>query len=460
MDIRNRASPDVLPAGSIQRLSGDCRTMSLTRTNRERVAVSIRIEDVKLDVVREPLVRPFGFKGGYFTEKWLCEVGLTSSSGAEAIGVGGLAVLWSDPAVFSAHTEAGGNLIMATVLDHALQLSRGLEFETPMDLLDAIVDDTHAFARKVTGRTELTRTFTLNSLIALDSAAWRLYASEVGVSRFEELIPDEHRQALSYRHRALACVPMLGYGVPLSEIVDLVEQGSFVLKLKIGAPGDARQMLAQDAERLASIHAAVGGHETPRTPDGRIRYYLDANGRYPNKAHVCRLLDQAERIGMLDQICILEEPFPPGIDEHVGDLPVAVAADETLHDPADVGHKADLGYGCLALKPEGKTLSVSVRMASEALKRQIPCFVADSGCVPLLVDWNKWFAARLAPLPGFECGLIESNGHLYYRHWRQRMDQHPCRGAAWLEARQGLFELGSDFYARSGGLLDGGAYPR
>ena len=80
--------------------------------------------------------------------------------------------------------------------------------------------------------------------------------------------------------------------------------------------------------------------------------------------------------------------------------------------------------------------------------------------MPLLVDWNKWFSARLGPLPGFEIGLIESNGHLYYRHWRQRMAQHPCRGARWLEATQGVFELDDDFYARSGGLLDQVPYPR
>ena len=89
----------------------------------------IQLDNVALDIIREPLLRPFGFKGGFFTEKWLCKVTLTSASGLTASGLGGLAVLWSGPDVFLAHTEAGGNLIMAAILEHALQAARGAAFE-------------------------------------------------------------------------------------------------------------------------------------------------------------------------------------------------------------------------------------------------------------------------------------------------------------------------------------------
>ena len=33
--------------------------------------MKVSIQSVDLDVAREPLVRPFGFKGGFFREKWL-----------------------------------------------------------------------------------------------------------------------------------------------------------------------------------------------------------------------------------------------------------------------------------------------------------------------------------------------------------------------------------------------------
>ncbi|MBT7161945.1 MAG: L-alanine-DL-glutamate epimerase, partial [Victivallales bacterium] len=72
------------------------------------------IQSCDLDTVREPLLRPFAFKGGAFTEKWLTAVCLRTAE-ATGIGVGGLAILWSDPAVFGAHTETGGNLLMALV---------------------------------------------------------------------------------------------------------------------------------------------------------------------------------------------------------------------------------------------------------------------------------------------------------------------------------------------------------
>ena len=75
-------------------------------------------------IEREPLVRPFHFKGGYFTEKWINITSLKTSNGTGATAIGGSAVLWSDPEVFFAFSEIGGNVIMAAMAEHAVQLAR------------------------------------------------------------------------------------------------------------------------------------------------------------------------------------------------------------------------------------------------------------------------------------------------------------------------------------------------
>ncbi|MDP7237966.1 MAG: hypothetical protein QGI34_14680, partial [Candidatus Latescibacteria bacterium] len=64
-----------------------------------------------LEIQREPFAQPFAFKGSAFHEKWNMVVRLRDEADHEVIGIGGLAVLWSDAAVFEAHTEVGGNLL-------------------------------------------------------------------------------------------------------------------------------------------------------------------------------------------------------------------------------------------------------------------------------------------------------------------------------------------------------------
>ena len=411
--------------------------------------MAITIENVDLAVDREPLIRPFGFKGGYYTEKWLCRVNLTSSTGKQARSLGGLSVLWSDSSVFAAHTEVGGNLIMAAMLEYALQLARGMSFESPLELLDALAPNVHAYGVKITGNKNLTKTFTLNALVALDNAAWVLMAAETNVTSFDEIIPQEFKIALGSRHKFLACVPLISYMVPLEEIISLVKQGHFFLKIKIGAPGGPETMLAKDKQRLKSIHQAVGDFKTPHTHDGKIRYYLDANGRYGTPDLLRGLIKYLQNLEMLDQVAILEEPFPPESNQRVDDFTIPVAADESLHNPSDVAKKKSLGYRCIALKPAGKTLSVSLRMAAEAIRNNMCCFVADSTCVPLLVDWNKNVAARLAPFPGLDCGILESNGQQSYVNWKKLLAQHPCKGSKWLRPVNGIFSLPKAFYKSS-----------
>lgn len=65
-----------------------------------------------------------------------------------------------------------------------------------------------------------------------------------------------------------------------------------------------------------------------------------------------------------------------------------------------------MGYGAIALKAIAKTLSMTMRIAQAAHERDVPCFCADLTVNPILVEWNKAMAARLAPFPG----LLETNG--------------------------------------------------
>lgn len=423
-----------------------------------RTEKKIKIEKVNCSFEREELLRPFGFKGGYVGEIWQTACSLESSAGNLGLGLSSQSVLWSDAGVFTSHSEAKGNALMFALQEHALQFLRGTTFTNPIDLLDSILTDTHTHGKKITGRPDLRLTFTLNSLVGIDNAAWMLYARENGLRAFEEMIPEEYRPALSHRHELLASIPLMAYGVPLAEIEEAVEEGYFFLKIKIGADpdkdGDPEKMLAWDKQRVTQIHKAIGGVEVEHTGNGKIPYYFDANGRYDSKARLENLLAHTRKIGAFEQIMIVEEPFPEDLEEDVGDMGVRIAADESAHSDADARKRIQMGYSAIALKPIAKTLSMTLKIAKAAREADIPCFCADLTVNPILVDWNKNVAARLAPLPGMNIGLLETNGHQNYRRWEEMLSFHPSAGADWLQARKGVFHLNEDFYARSGGILE------
>ena len=415
----------------------------------------VRVVRAESDFEREPLVRPFGFKGGYMSEIWQVAVRMESDSGRGRVGIGTQSVLWSDAAVFASGSESAGNALMYAVTARALALAREAgPFRTPLDLLDAILEPAHAYAREATGRRDLRKTFTLNALVPVDNAAWLLHADANGIADFDAMVPGGFRPALSSRHRLVAAIPLMAYAVPVPEIRAAADQGFFFMKIKIGQPGTQEEMLEKDKARLSEIHAVLGSLETPHTRDGRLPYYFDANGRYERKDTLLRLLDHARTIGAFDRIAVVEEPFPEELEVEVGDLGVRVAADESAHTDADAARRIDLGYGAIALKPIAKTLSMSLRVARLAHERGVPCFCADLTVHPILVDWNKVFAARLAPLPGLSLGLLETNGHQNYRNWELMRRHHPCFGAPWTLPERGVFRLDEDFYARSGGIFE------
>ena len=66
-----------------------------------QTAKAIRIDSVASNFEREPLIRPFGFKGGYMTEMWQTAAKIHSSSGIERIGICTQNVLYADADVFA-----------------------------------------------------------------------------------------------------------------------------------------------------------------------------------------------------------------------------------------------------------------------------------------------------------------------------------------------------------------------
>jgi L-alanine-DL-glutamate epimerase-like enolase superfamily enzyme len=407
---------------------------------------------------REPLLAPFGFKGGYLSELWQIVALLESENGKRGLGLGLQSTLWSDAAIFSGNSEAAGNSLMYLMSAFALKAAEGLSFETPLDLLDQLLPPTYEYGRKITGKDDLRLTFALNALVAVDNAAWQLYAAELGLGNFDDMVPADMRPALAARHRELAAIPLMTYGVPLESIVRTVDRGDFFLKIKIGADpdkdGDLDKMLDWDKQRLSDIHQAIKDRETPYTDSGHIPYYLDANGRYDSKERLLRLLDHADKIGALERIMIMEEPFPEKLKIDVRDVPVRLAADESAHSDQDALERIELGYKAIALKPIAKTMSMTLKIAKLAYERQVPCFCADLTVNPIMVDWNKCVAARLAPLPGMKIGVLESNGHQNYKNWDQMKSYHPQAGAPWTDNGDGMFHLDDNFYAKSGGILE------
>jgi len=434
-------------------LAGHAGIADSARAGGNPAAGSITIAGVDANFEREALIRPFGFKGGYMTEIWQTIAMLQSTAGTRKVGLCTQNVLWSDARVFADHSESGGNALMFALTERALQLAAGRTFHTPVDLLDGLLDEVYEYGKAITGHADLRKTFALNALVGLDNAAWLLYAKENGIDNFDDLIPEAYRPALSHHHKQVASIPLMAYSIPIQEIKEAVDQGYFFMKIKIGQPGTQKEMLEKDKARLSAIHEAIGHVRTGYSQDGKLPYYFDANGRYEEKETLMQLLGHAEKIGALDQIAIIEEPFPEELEVDVSDLGVRIAADESAHTDEDAIKRIEMGYQAIALQAIAKTLSMTMKIAQAAHDRNVPCFCADLTVNPILVEWNKAVAARLAPFPGLGLGLLETNGHQNYKGWERMVSYHPYAGASWSRTEDGVFNLDDDYYEKSGGIL-------
>ena len=107
----------------------------------------------------------------------------------------------------------------------------------------------------------------------------------------------------------------------------------------------------------------------------------------------------------------------------------------------------------MALKPIAKTLSVSFEMVREMHDAGGSCLCADLTVNPLLAEWNKQFAAAIAPLPGMNAGCVEVNGDENYLNWKEQIKRLP-QGLPYSYPRRGAFCCTKRFYAKSGALFE------
>ena len=434
-------------------MTGGCKMAQAAKA--EPAGRPITVADTGCEFEREPLLRPFGFKGGYLTNVWQSAAMIRSTSGKRGIGICTQSTLWSDAQVFVSNSEAGGNALMFAMTAHALRVLKGRTFSDPVALNDELFKEVYEYGKKIASNPKLRPTFALNALVGVDNAAWLLFAKENGITTFDELLPAAYRPALSQHHPKAAAIPLMAYAIPIGEVKQAVADGAFFMKIKIGQKGTQAEMLDKDMARVSAIHAALDGCRTPYTKSGKLPYYFDANGRYEKKETLLRLIEHTKKIGAFDQIAIIEEPFDEYNEVDVHDIPVRLAADESAHTDKDAVARIGMGYKAVALKAIAKTLSMTLKIAQAAHERGVPCFCADLTVNPVLVEWNKCVAARLNSFPGLEgLGLVETNGHQNYKNWETMRSYLPYPDAPWSKTDRGVFNLDADYYAKSGGIFE------
>lgn len=415
---------------------------------------SIQVVKADSDFEREKMVRPFGFKGGFLTDCWQVASRIQSQSGIQRIGLATQSVLYSDADLFAAHSEAEGNSLMYLLVNEALRLMQKGSFTDPVALMKKLLPEVVAAGKKITRKPDLNINFVYNALVSVDNAAWLLYEAENKFQTFDAMIPKPYQPALSHHNDKIAIMYQVPYGMPINDVIKAATDGYFVFKVKTGAPGSQSKMLEDDMARLTLIHKALENARTNQTPDGKLIYTLDVNGRYEKKETLLRYLAHARKIGAFNQILLCEEPFIESNNEDVKDVGIIIAADESVHDEAGAMRRLGQGYKALVLKGIAKTLSVSMRIAKLAYEQNVPCLCADLTVNPILIDWNKNLAARIAPFPGIGMGMMETNGNMNYRDWQKMVSYHPSAGASWTKVKNGVFELNKDYYDRSGGIFE------
>ena len=418
----------------------------------------IRIVRTQSDFEREKLIRPFGFKGGYLTELWQVISRMQSESGISRIGMATQSVLYGDSELFSLHSESDGNKMMYDLVNKSLNIVKQTPFRTPVELIDKILPKVIQEGKKITGKQDLNINFVYNALISVDNAAWLTYAAENKFSSFESMIPKQYKKALSHKNKKIAIMYQIPYGMPMQDLKNAVKQGYFVFKIKTGAPGSQSEMLQADIDRLSLIHETLKDLRTEQTENGKLIYTMDANARYEKKETLLKYLDHARKIGAYDQILLFEEPLNENNEERVDDIDILIGADESVHDEQSAIRRLDQGYKVMVLKGIAKTLSLSIKIAKLAAERNVPCMCADLTVNPILIDWNKNLAAHLAPFPVINMGMMETNGDMQYVNWKNMVNYHPAASAPWMIPKNGVFELNSDFYERSGGIFEPSAH--
>ncbi|WP_257668342.1 enolase C-terminal domain-like protein [Parapedobacter tibetensis] len=401
----------------------------------------------------EPLRIPFGFKGAYLTTLWQVICRLVSPTGDQGIGLATQSALYADAELFAQHGEEQSNAWMYALVEKSLQHLGNTRFEHPVDMMEKLLPLAMQEAVKLTGKRDLHTNFSYNALVSIDYAAWQLYAKAIGHLNFFEMIPQAYKAPFSYRNSKIGIMFQISYDMPLEAIEAAVDEGYFIFKIKTGHPGNQAEMLEKDMARLTQIHEILKERYTPHTPDGFIRYTMDANGRYERKDTLLRYLDHARQIGAQARILFYEEPFSMADSQTVDDIDMAIAGDERIFDEQSALESIQLGYNVIVLKSVAKTLSTTLKIAKIAYDHGIPCVCSDLTVNPILVEWQKNLIARLAPFPAINMAMIETNGDSNYTHWLQMLTYHPCHEAPWTVRHKGAFYLDDTYYACSGGIF-------
>ena len=404
----------------------------------------MKIDRTAIGIEAEKLKSPFGFKGSYADGLWQTIVGLGSGE-MKSCGIAVQSVLWSDASVFADYGQDGGNQLMYDLAEYAVRELSGMDFDNPIEANDYLFEKCYRRIKDITGRSDIRKTFVLNALVPVDMAFWLLWARTKSISRYDDMTAG-YEKYLSVKHDKIAAIPLITYGVTENEILRLLNDGHFFLKIKIGKEPQ------WDKERVLQVWNLAKDISSEHTVTGKPVLYLDANGRYKNKNDLMEFLDFLEKKDILRHVGVFEEPFDETAEIDVSDVPCVLAIDESAHSVEDSIIKFQQGYGAVALKAVAKTLSESLKILRTATDRGIKCFTADLTVGPWQLEWNRNLAARIPALDCVKTGLLESNGDMNYTDWGRLKGYHPLGNGSWVDARDGLFDL-KDFYDEDGGLF-------
>lgn len=106
-------------------------------------------------------------------ECWQSASLVETASGQRKIGLATQNVLYDDADVYATCSEAGANALLFGLTDQALRMMRDVPFQTPIDLMDQLLEPIHKAGIQLTGRPTLNKLFTLNALVGPDNAAWQ-----------------------------------------------------------------------------------------------------------------------------------------------------------------------------------------------------------------------------------------------------------------------------------------------
>ncbi len=334
---------------------------------------------------------------------------------------------------------------MHKLSDYALKNLMGMDFNNPFEANDYLFSECYKEIKRITSRDDIRKTFVLNALVPVDMAYWLLWAKTNGISSYEDMT-EGYEKYLPLRHEKIAAIPLITYGVSHEEIENLLNEGSFFLKVKIGKEPE------WDKKRVEEIWELAKNYKTDNTVSGKPVLYLDANGRYKDKAELESFINYLDKKGILSHVGVFEEPFDEFAEIDVSSIPCIFAIDESAHSVEDSLVKFQQGYKAVALKPVAKTLSESLKILKAAADRSIKCFTADLTVAPWQLEWNRNLAARIPTLDCVKTGLLESNGNMNYTDWDRLKSYHPSGDGSWVDAKNGMFYL-ADFYEEDGGLF-------